>query len=84
VLDATPVKLLLPGVLHDAAYRINTHWTMLPGGERVPIKRNEADDLLRAVALHFGVSDLDAAKLRWGVGVGGAPHFHKKRLDWRP
>lgn len=83
VLEATPIELLVPGIAHDGAYRIDARWT-LPNGSQSAIRRSDADDLLRALVLWVGASDLDAAKVRWGVGVGAAGAWHQRTLDWRP
>ena len=83
VLEATPAKLALMGVAHDGSYRIDAAWD-LPDGSRRPIERPEADDLAQALALWSGCSTLDGMKIRWGLGVGGAGSWHRKRLDWKP
>ena len=83
VLSASPIQLLVMGAAHDAAYRSDARWTMADSSKR-PITRPEADDLARALALWSGCSALDGAKVRWGLGVGGASSWHRKRLGWRP
>ena len=79
MLECSAVKLLGPGILHDACYRIDARWS-----DGTEITRPEADDLLRAVALESGVCELDAAKIRWATGVSGSKHWQKLRLGWVP
>lgn len=82
--NATPVTLLLMGIGHDGAARIDARWSH-GNGTSEPITLDDANDLARALALHSGVSALAAGGIRWGLGVtGGAGWWHQKRLDWRP
>ncbi len=81
VLEAGPADLLLPGFVHDFAYRRDARWRNAGGGSR-SINRYEADLLHIAVSRLLGVSRSDQAKIFYALRVGGLFAFQQRTVDW--
>jgi hypothetical protein len=80
-LDADPADLLLPGAVHDYAYRKGARWRQ-SGGESRAIKRYEADLLHIAVCQILRVKKSDRAKIFYALRVGGSFAFRNREVDW--
>jgi hypothetical protein len=80
-LDANPADLLLPGFVHDFAYRRGAKWRK-PGGETRAINRYEADLLHIAVSRLLRVRKSDQAKIFYALRVGGGFAFRNRDVGW--
>ena len=80
-LDATPADLLLPGFVHDYAYRKGAKWKK-PGGGTRKISRYEADLLHIAVSRLMKVKKSDQEKIFFALRVGGGFAYHDKTVPW--
>lgn len=78
VLDASPLDLIIPGALHDYAYRFDALQIRLDTSRILGFTRLEADELLRDVAEFCGVGASDRRKLYYGVRVGGEDSYAQK------
>jgi hypothetical protein len=80
-LDADPVDLLLPGFVHDFAYRRGAK-LRTPGGGTRAINRYEADLLHIAVSRLLRVKKSDQAKIFYALRVGGSFAYRNRDADW--
>lgn len=84
ILDADWIDLLIPGLGHDYCYRSDAQVIDIPTASLRPIERDEADEVIRDMADHLGVSDADQSKIFFSVRVAGWASFRKKPVDWAP
>jgi hypothetical protein len=80
-LDADPSDLLIPGFVHDFAYRQGARFDKPGGGTRV-INRYEADLLHIAICRLLRVKKADQAKIFYALRVGGSFAFRNKPTNW--
>ena len=80
-LYANPVDLLLPGFVHDFAYRRGAKWKK-PGGGVRSINRYQADLLHIAVDRLLRVKKSDQAKIFYALRVGGAFAYRNRDVNW--
>ena len=80
VIDATALDLIIPGALHDYAYRLDALQIRIGSKDIRGFTRWEADELFREVAEFCGIGALDCAKLYYGVRMGGGSSYARKRV----
>lgn len=83
LLDATPLDLIIPGALHDYAYRLDALQIGLDPKVIKGFTRDEADELLCDAAAFCGVSGSDQRKLYYGARVGGESSYAQKPVRER-
>jgi hypothetical protein len=80
-LDANPVDLLVPGIVHDYAYREDAK-VKKPGGGTRKLDRYEADLIHVAISKMLRVKKSDQAKIFYALRVGGKFAWRDRRVDW--
>lgn len=80
-LDAEPADLVLPGFVHDYAYRRGARCRR-PDGRTRAIGREEADRLHIAVCRRLRVSQSDRERIFFALRVGGRFAFRERGVEW--
>jgi hypothetical protein len=83
-LDADWIDLLIPGLGHDYCYRSDAQVIDVPTASLRQIDRDEADEVIRDIADHIGVSKADQNKVFFAVRVAGWASFRAKTVAWTP
>ena len=80
LLDATALDLIIPGALHDYAYRQDALQIRIADQRIRGFTRLDADELFREVCRHCGFGLMDVAKLYYGVRAGGESSYAQKTV----